>query len=167
MHIDLSTRIARPIDVVWTRVADEFARIEEWLPSVVTSTPLEANQVPAGLDLDAPVAGRMCTFTDRDDGLAAFEPITEYNKAEYRLRFDAVPQNAPALLPVSVNHVTMQLVEVGPNETELQLHASPELKPHGYLMYPLVKSALTKTFGGLLDGQKEWVERDDPAAQAA
>jgi hypothetical protein len=154
MNINVTTRIARPIDDLWALVADDFTGIANWTKSVVSAVELTDAPVAEG----APSAGRLCRFTDDPAGFGAREAITSYDKANWRLEFDFEPVNAPMWPPVKRNHVVITLSELGPKETELRWEASPELKPHGYVLYPVLKMALTKAFRDLLKELKVHAE---------
>ena len=167
MKIEAVTQIDRPIEDVWALVADDFTSIQRWSASVFTSDPIEA----AEADGSAPVAGRYCTFTEDPKGFGAREVIRKYDKANHRLEFDVVPVNAPAAVPLKQNHVVLTLEALGPSTTRVRWVATPELKAHGYLMYPMVKLGLGKAFRGILKELKEFARVELPrprdAAQGA
>lgn len=155
MKIDLRTKISCPIDELWGLVADDFTAIPRWSESVVTSEQLDSVHAVDG----SPMAGRYCTFTDDPDGFAARETITHYDRENYELKFDVVPVNAPKAVPLLRNHVEVTLRALGPSETELRWVVLPDLKPHGYLLYPMVKFGLAKSFRGILAELKQYAER--------
>ena len=161
MKIELKTYISCPIDDVWAIAADDFTGIQRWSESVVTSEALR--------DLDAvgesPMAGRYCTFTDDPDGFAARETITHYDKANHVLKFDVVPVHAPKALPLHKNQVELSLRALGPSETELRWVVVPDLKPHGYLLYPMLKFGLAKSFRGILAELKQYAEQQHSTVQ--
>ncbi|MEM7157475.1 MAG: SRPBCC family protein [Myxococcota bacterium] len=161
MKVSVSTRINRPIDDVWALVADDFTSIQTWSESVITSNPLADAPSVDG----SPLGGRYCTFTDDPEGFGAREQITKYDKKNYRLEFDVEPVNAPGAIPLRKNQVTLTLTKLGPTETEIEWVASPELKPHGYLMYPMLKVGLAKSFRGILAELKTYAESQDANAQ--
>lgn len=162
MDIHVTTRIARNIDDVWRLLADDFTAVQFWADSVVSAVPLEGIE-PVG---ESPSAGRYCTFTDDPDGFAAREEITHYDKSNHVLRFDFEPVNAPGALPVKANHVEIQLEAVSPNETKLTWKSSPDLKAHGYLLYPMLKMGLSKSFLGLVDDFKAFAEAEASEGKA-
>jgi hypothetical protein len=155
MKIEVTTDINAPIDAVWTLLADDFTSIQTWSDSVFTSNPLEVTG-PNG----APVGGRYCTFTDDPDGFAARETITTYDKASWTLAFDVDPVNAPKAIPLVRNHVTVILEQRAPNETRLRWVTEPELKSFAYVMYPLIKIGLRKSFKGIVAELKAFAEGD-------
>ena len=160
MRIEAVIQIDRNIDDVWKLAADDFTSIAQWSTSVFTSDPIEDEAA----DGDAPMAGRYCTFTEDPKGFAARETIRTYDKANHTLEFDVVPVNAPAALPMKKNRVVMTLTALGPSSTEVRWVATPELKPHGYLMYPMVRLALGKAFRGILKELKDYAEGRTAAA---
>ncbi|MEM6994126.1 MAG: SRPBCC family protein [Myxococcota bacterium] len=162
MKIDVVTQIARPIDEVWALVADDFTSIQRWSASVVTSDVL-TDVTPAD---GSPVSGRYCTFTDDPKGFGAREEITSYDKENHVLKFDVEPMNAPAALPLRKNHVVLTLRALGPSETEVRWVAEPELKAHGYVLYPMLKLGLAKAFRGILGELKKYAEAGEGATEA-
>lgn len=155
MLVETSIRIQRPADAVWGIVADDFAGIQNWFEDVVRSYELPDAPRPG----DSPSAGRVCEFTDRPDGLQAREQITSYDRDTRKLSFEVVPVNAPAALPLKKNLIDLEVREVGPNESEVIWQSSPQLKAYGYLMYPMLKMGLNKTFSDLLTQLKAHAER--------
>jgi hypothetical protein len=153
MEIQVKTRIQRNIDDVWTQFADEFTQIAVWSDSVVESVPLSGDGAGG-----APMAGRVCSFTDDPNGFKARETILAYDRDAHTLVFDVVPIDAPAALPLRKNVVTVTLTETGSGETELVWTAVPELKAHGYLLYPAVKAGMTKAFRNIVAEFKAYAE---------
>ena len=82
-----------------------------------------------------------------------------------------IPGNARNTSPrfygfyVVKNNVDITVLEVGPGESEVIWEASPDLKAHGYVMYPMLKLGLNNAFGGLLGELKAYAE-GRPAAAA-
>lgn len=153
MKIEVTTDINAPIETVWKLLADDFTSIQTWSESVITSNPLEVNG-PS----DAPMAGRYCTFTDDPNGFGARETITAYDRETWTLAFDVEPVNAPKAIPIVRNQVTVTLEQRGPSETHLRWIVVPELKPFAYVMYPLVKMGLRKSFKGIIGELKIYAE---------
>ena len=135
MEIDVTTTINTPVSKVWKILAEDFADIQVWLNAVKKSYEITDATKADG----APLAGRICEFTDDGNGLKARESITSWNAAEHRLGFEVVPEGG-GLLPVIKNVVDVLLTAVDDNTTKLDWHCEPELKAHGYLMYPLLKA---------------------------
>lgn len=165
MNIEVTTQIHVPIADLWRLVADDFTGIQHWASSVVSAVPLTDVESSE----DAPVAGRFCAFTPDPDGFGAREVITSYDRADYHLEFDFEPVNAPRALPVRKNQVHIDLRPVDAGTTELRWTATPELKAHGYALYPLLKVGLTRAFKGLVQELKDHAEagRQNPDLRAA
>jgi hypothetical protein len=162
MELQLDIRIDRPIDEVWQVLVTEFDDIHQWLDGVVDSYPLPDVEKPEAW----PSAGRVCQLTDDPAGMQAWERITNLDATQKTLELEVVVRNAPALMPVKRSITSFALTELSDGATEVSLSAAPELKAHGYAMYPLLKVGLTKNFKGLLDALKARVE-SSPASQAA
>ncbi len=161
MELKLNLRIDRPADEVWRVLATEFDDIHQWLDAVVDSYAMPEVETPQGW----PSAGRVCQLSQDPSGLHAWERITKLDAAMWLLEIEVEVRNAPALMPIKSNTAVFQLRELGDGATEVSLTASPQLKAHGYAMYPLLKLGLTKNFAGLLDALKAQVE--SRTAQAA
>jgi hypothetical protein len=160
MNIDISIDIDASAEGVWRLVADDFTSIQTWSASVITSNPIDVSAIDG-----APMGGRYCTFTDDPAGFGARETITEYDEDNLRLAFDVVPVNAPKALPLRENHVVVTLERLGTGQTRMRWLISPDLKPLGYVMYPIVKAALRKSFRGILEELKTYAERGASSAE--
>ncbi len=154
MELHLNERIERPIDDVWQVLANEFDGIHEWLDAVQDSYAIPDLEVPEG----QPSAGRVCLLSPNPDGLQAWERITKLDAVGKLLEIEVDMRNAPAVMPVKRNVATFQLTDLGGGATQVTLDAEPELKAHGYAMYPLLKVGLSKNFAGLLEALKAHVE---------
>jgi hypothetical protein len=67
MKVSRSIRIERPVDKVWNRVNDVFAKISLWAGALKKSVELTDVDKREG----APSAGRDCELSDKSDGLCA------------------------------------------------------------------------------------------------
>ena len=154
MQLDIQQRINRSADDVWTVLADEFTQISQWFDGVVRSYELEE-----GTPIDGcPINGRVCEFKDDPNGFRAIERITHYDRDNKTLTIEVTPQNGPAVLPMRSNVATFTVTPAGADTADVTLTASPELKPHGYVMYPMVRMGMKKAFGDMLKSLKKHVE---------
>jgi len=145
MNIEIAHTVNAPINTVWTVLAEEFTQIATWLDAVV-----RAYEIPNLRPIEgAPVGGRICEFSDKEDGMAAREEIIVYDEANHHLAIEVEVLNAPAVFPVKKNVAHFYLSEAG-DKTAVRLEVSPELKAHGFVMYPVLKMGLAKQFRGLL-----------------
>jgi len=163
MLIETSILVARPVDHVWALIAEDFTGIANWFDGVVTATPITDAPTLEG----APMAGRVCTFSADPNGFAARERFTHFDAAAYTYSFDFEPQNAPAALPIKVNHVTVRLVEVDADHTEVLWTAEPELKLLAKAISPVVKAGIAKGFRGLLQDFKAAAEAPEATRRAS
>lgn len=154
MNINAQALIHRSIDSVWHELAEKFTDISRWYKPVTKSYPLDVTkQAP-----DAPVAGRVCEFKEDGSGAKAVETIIEYDKEKFVLEIDVQVAGAPAIFPVKSNTALFTLAKKGENETEVSITTDIKLKPHAYLLYPLLKLGLNKNFKGLLMELKSHAE---------
>lgn len=68
-----------------------------------------------------------------------------------------VPQNVP--LPLKYNTLLSSLKEVSKNQTEIILDVNPTINWVGYLLYPILKKGLSKSFDELLEELKYFLEK--------
>jgi len=141
MNIEQTVRIDKPAADVWNIVAHDFAGISKSLGSVKHSYPLDDAPTPEG----APYAGRVCEFSTDPSGLQAREAITAFDEANREMKFEVVSVNAPAALPLKRNVVKVAVRELSETSSEVYWLSTPELKAHGYLMYPMLKMGSAKT----------------------
>ncbi|MBQ4834800.1 MULTISPECIES: SRPBCC family protein [Pseudoalteromonas] len=145
MNIATAIEINLDKDSVWKLLAEDFTSIQLWFPAVKKSYALKAHTQLEG----ASCAGRVCELSDKPNGLKAEETITNYDSANGTLSMKVEVKNAPKIFPVRSNDVTFTLTAVSTDRTLLSFQATPTLKAHGYLLYPLLKLGLTKSFKDL------------------
>jgi hypothetical protein len=154
MKIQFSTRIEKPVDVVWHLLAEDFSSIHKWSNQVASAQPLVEGNPVEGCDHE----GRICTFNAGPEGFHAKERITRFDAENHRLEFVVEPIGASAALPLKKNNVVFDLRALDANTTEFVWTATPELKAHGYALYPLLKVGLLKSFKDLAGEFKVWAE---------
>ena len=144
-----------PADV-WHIVAKEFDQAHKWMGFVENSYAIEGSQ-----KLEAvPVTGRVCEFTKKPNGLRARESVLRYSEEKMSFDFDVVPENAPKVFPVKKNIVTMSVKQKGKDVSEVSWTSNIELSTFGYLIYPLIRFNLSKSFAGVLKDLKTYMEAD-------
>ncbi|NRB36982.1 MAG: SRPBCC family protein [Pseudomonadales bacterium] len=158
MNINKSIVINASAAKVWKVVAEDFDRAYEWMSPVYHSRATH-NQPAVG---ESPYSGRVCDLSSKENGLQADEIITAYNTEQKTFTFEVVPLNVPAVFPVDKNIVTIQLKAAPNGGTILEWQSSPQLKPHGYLLYPLLVLGFNKAFGDILQELKYFVEEGLP-----
>ncbi|WDE05837.1 SRPBCC family protein [Thalassomonas viridans] len=159
MNITKLVKIDRSAEDVWRAVAEQFDQVYKWMGIVQHSYKVEGEQPVEG----APVAGRVCEFTDKPNGLKAEEKILSYSAEEMRFDFDVVPVNAPKVFPVKKNIVTMSVRALADNRAEVSWTSRIQLTPFGYLIYPLLKRGLSRNFGGIMLDLKNYLEQGSDA----
>ncbi|ANW26547.1 MULTISPECIES: SRPBCC family protein [Vibrio] len=159
MNILKVVEINRKSSDVWKIVADQFEHAHTWMGFVVDSYALKEGNVLDG----APVAGRVCEFTDKPNGLKAKENILYFSEQDMRFQFDVVPFNAPKVFPVKKNIVTLSVKEVSAEKCLVTWESNIELSAFGYLAYPFLKLGLSKNFGQVLDDLRYHMENQNPS----
>lgn len=157
MKITKKVTIQKPVEAVWKVLAEDFDRADVWMSAVPRSY---AASLEGGAD-DAPVAARVCELTDRGkDGLFAEEVITNYSDATHEFTMVIEAQNGA--IPIVRNNATVSVRPAGEGSSEVVFIAEPELKPVGYLLYPVLRAGLGSAFARLLDELKVFVETGVP-----
>ena len=141
-----------PANDVWAVVADQFTSNDKWMAQVFET---EGSKAKAG-DLDA----RVCQLTPTLDGLNTYEEVIEYDKENYRFVFTVIVRGG-GKFPVKRNVATVTLEDMG-TETLVRWETKPELKPVGYLIIPLLKAGIQKSFREVLEELKYYVEEGKP-----
>ncbi|MCK0068170.1 SRPBCC family protein [Kordiimonas laminariae] len=162
MEIIKTVVIDRTADEAWHIVAEEFDQAYKWMSFVHHSHKVDSDDTANG----APVAGRVCEFTDNPDGLKAIEKILSYSPENKQFVFDVVPVNAPRIFPVHKNIVTMSVTALGNDKAEVSWTSNIELTAFGYILYPFLKFGLSKQFGQVLADLQTYANKT-PAAAAA
>ena len=153
--------INQPIENVWKIVAQEFDQAHLWMSPVKHSY---ATVTHKKID-QAPHSGRVCELSSKPNGLYADEKITYYNESEKVLKFEVEPKNTPFGFPVVKNAVEVKLMQIGKEKTRVEWVSRPVLKKPAYLISPILKFGLKKSFDGLLNDLKKYAQRQ--SAQVA
>ena len=140
-------------DPVWKVLADEFNHNDLWMAQVFKTRDTSNGEAP---ELDA----RVCELTPTLDGIRTHEEIVFYDKENYVLKF-TVQINNGGKLPVKHNIATVHLTPQG-DKTLVEWATTPALKPLGYIMYPLLKKGIQKSFKEVLEELKFYVENGKP-----
>ena len=162
MKITINTTIHCSADRLWQITGTEFDQAYKWMGFVKKSYKTETpSLVP-----EAPVAGRICEFTDKPNGLKARENILAYSDQDRRLVFDVVPVNQPAIFPVKKNAVTLTVKALPDNQATIEWQSDIELSAFGYLIYPFIKKGLSNSFGSIMNDLKHYAEEVSNPANA-
>lgn len=156
MKLIKKVEINQPIDKVWKVWAEEFDKVQDWMAVVVHSFEKKEGNTPSG----SPMIGRVCEFSGKSDGPKVLEDILLYDKDNYRLDVKVVPRNVP--LPLKYNLLKSSLKEISNHKTEMTLDINPSIGWTGYLLYPVLKRGLSKSFNELLEELKHYVETGKP-----
>lgn len=160
MKILKTISIDRDTDTLWRIVAEEFDDAYKWMEFVHRS--YKVDEAPS--IKDAPVAGRVCEFTTKPNGLKAVERILSFSASSKTFSFNVVPMNAPRVFPVAKNTVTMTVAPFGNNQCTVTWSSDIELTGFGYLIYPIIKHGLSKNFGEIMQDLKNYAEGEGKLA---
>lgn len=154
MKIKKTIRIERSPQDVWHLIAEEFDQAYVWMNFVTKSYPLnEIEQNPK-----FPVVGRVCEFSEDPNGLKAKEKILTYSEQDMRFSFNVIPINAPSFFPIKENLVTMSVVALSDQESQVSWESEIHLSPLGVALYPILKRGLSKNFSGVMKDLKKHLE---------
>lgn len=160
MKIQTTIEINQSIEQTWSLLTDDFTQIHNWFGPVhkayelTSSTPLEG----------ASCAGRICEFSPKPNSMKAVETITAWDKKNYCFDLHVEIANAPTGFPVAHNNARFALEKMDTGRTRFTILAKPKLKAHGYLLYPLLKLGLGKSFKDLSKAFKAHCESASRAA---
>ena len=143
-----------PVDDIWKILVDDFAKSGLWMTQVKHSYEAD-NEVSEGL------ASRICELSVDPNGLSAHESITALDRENGILEFEVVPRG-DSKLPVTKNLVRVTMTPEGENQTRVVWESSPELKPIGKVLMPLIKFGITRSFAQVLEELKYYAENKKP-----
>ena len=155
MKITKTITINRSADELWHLIAHQFDKAHLWMGPIPNSKALG----PGTSDFGAPMQGRICDLSENPQGAQVKEIITQYSEENKTIAFDVLPINNPAIVPIKQNHVAMSVRAVSANTAEVSWTASPQLKTFALLFYPLLRMIFPVAFGKLLQGLKDYAER--------
>ena len=158
MEILKRIEIDKPAEEVWKVLAHDFDQSYVWMRGVYHSYKQEAETQ----FVEAPVSGRVCEFSKKSNGFSADERITAYSEENKTFTIEVVPQNTPMIFPVLKNNVHISVESSETNASTVIWRCDVELKSLGYVLYPMVKMALSKAFGEILEDLKYFVENNEP-----
>lgn len=154
MRIRMRHLIAKPVTSVWQVLAHEFSDIQKWHPVVKLSHELpNVERMP-----QAPTAGRVCVLASELGDLEVWEHVSRCDPESFRLDFDVELRKTPTAFPVRSSRASFQLFSRGAGATEVHFAVAPELKLHGYLLYPFLVAVLKYEFRRLLANMQLHVE---------
>ena len=158
MKILKTITIDKPIDDVWKVLAEDFDQAGVWMSGVYHSKKL----IQTAKDPKAPMAGRVCDFSAKENAFYADEYINNFDEKNHILDFTVYPKNGPAFLPVNSSDIHVTLKEEN-GHTQVNWEVTPHLKPFGVLLSPLLKVGLGQFFGNLLREMKFYTETGEIA----
>jgi hypothetical protein len=154
MKITKNIIINQSVETVWHLLAHEFDKAHLWMGPLKRSFALCEGEGDQG----APMTGRTCHFSDKENGAQANEVITYFNDAHKRMVFEVHPINVPSILPVKKNVIELSVKYLGANQSQVIWVSRPQLKLLGYPLYFLLKVGFHVGFGGILKNLKEYAE---------
>lgn len=146
--------IETPVDDVWKILVEDFAKSGLWMTQVKHSYEAD-NETQEGL------ASRICELSVDPDGLSAHESITALDRENGVMDFEVVPRGNTKL-PVMKNIVRVTMTPEGDNRTRVVWQSSPELKPIGRVLMPVIKLGITRSFAQVLEELKYYAENKKP-----
>lgn len=156
MNIRKKMIIDSPIAEVWSVWAEQFDKAQDWMAVVVHSYEKKEGDISE----NSPLIGRVCEFSSKKNGPKAIEDIITYDPTNYLLDIKVVPKNVP--VPLRYNILKSSLKEISKNRTEISLDINPVISWKGYVLYPLLKVGLSKSFNELLEELKYFLEEGSP-----
>ena len=81
MKFTLETSINKPIEDVWKIWAVEFDKAQDWIATVPKSHKIDEGELVDG----APMPGRICQLSNKENGLYADERITLFDEKNHKM----------------------------------------------------------------------------------
>ena len=145
--VTLQRVINAPVEEVWA-AWDDYAHIDKFNPNLSNSHLLEGSE-KSGLG-----AERQCNMSDGKNYIQ--ERVVEYKKNE-RMKVEIFN----GTFPLKSNFATIDMRQNGPRQTELTftMEFVPKYGLLGRMMVPMMKPQFRKLLSGLLEANKDFVER--------
>lgn len=156
MKISRQIRINKPAAAVWKILAHDFDKADQWMSLVPKS-----HAINEGTPTDnAPMTGRVCEFSPKSNGPRADERIIAYNEELRQMTVRVVPIDTK--FPIVHNDLSLSVNALNSEQSEVHWNANFTLTPKGYLLYPLLKMGIGKSFAEVLDDLKYFAEKGKP-----
>jgi len=154
MKLSRTVTIHKPVSQVWQVAAEDFANAYKWMSGVVHSY-----ENPASGKSDTSLGGRICNLENKKEPFHAVENIVKFDGKRHILAIDVFPvkKSGPGI-PIIKNHVVLSMKANPDGSTQVYWDCQLELKLMGKFLYPLLKLGLNKTFDGVLNDLKVYVE---------
>ena len=111
--------------------------------------------------------GRVCELGDDPNRMRASESFLAYDEASKSATVRIEIQGGPAVVPIKVNIMDVVVVSTGENSARVSMTIRSQLKPFGYLIYPLVKIGLKSFIKQIQEELKYYAENDAPHPRKA
>lgn len=151
------------VDKVWEIFAHDFENAYKWMASVGHSYGKVNGEQFDG----ASSQGRVCELSDDPNGMRASESFLAYDEASKSATVRIEIQGGPAVVPIIVNIMDVIVVSTGENSARVSMTIRSQLKPFGYLIYPLVKIGLKSFIKQIQEELKYYAENDAPHPRKA
>ncbi len=156
-NVYVSVNINASADSVWKILGKQFAQIDKWSSTVISSEVVAYNNVPSGLtpSPEAPVAGRKTTSA----ALEAVEILVDYSDSMRRFTFKSA--NTPGFIVYGRNTSTVKSNKDGTSTVSFDI----ELKLKGVmkLFKGKFKKKLTRAMKQVQHDLKVYAETGKPA----
>jgi len=154
MKILKTIKIDKPIDTVWKVFVEDFESADVWMKDVVKSYAKTEGVIVDG----ASMSGRVCEISEKPNSMYFDETITAVDKANHTITIEVIPTNAPFVMPIKKNTLTVRMKSLSDAQTEFVWDATVELKPLAFFLTPLLKIGIGKLHGSVVDEMKYFTE---------
>jgi carbon monoxide dehydrogenase subunit G len=158
MKTNGDTTIAASAEKVWEIFAHDFENAYKWMSSVNHSYgKINGEKFEGALS-----QGRVCELSNDPNGMRASESFLAYDEASRSATVRIEIQGGPAVVPIKVNIMDIVVASTGENSARVSMTIRSELKPFGYLLYPLVKIGLKSFIKQIQEELKYYAENNAP-----
>ena len=158
MKIIKKIQIEATADKVWGIFAHDFDSASEWMASIPNSYGESTSKAFEGNKSE----GRVCELNGNPNGIKATEEFLAYDEINKTCTVDVTLLNTPAVMPILGNILDFEIQDVGANRSEVTWTVTSKLKPHAYIIYPLIKFGLGILVGQIIEELKHFVEQGQP-----
>jgi hypothetical protein len=143
---------------VWKIFAHDFDNAYKWMASIPKSYGKDIGKKFDG----AKTSGRICELDKKENGMKASEQFLSYDEEAKFCTVEIRFINAPKMIPIRRNVLDFAVRDIGNGQSEVDWVLTPDLKPFGYLMYPLIKGGLVIFMNQIIEELQFYVETDTP-----
>ena len=155
MQLKKELPVAVPADKVWQVFAHDFDNGHEWMSSVYKSY---ANTEGGSPLPGAKTYGRIVEMDPAGTGMKASETFVKYDESSKTCTVKVEMIGVPSVFPVDHMTLDFSVTKDGDKSSATTWNFEAALKPWGYILYPLLKFGMSKSWSEMAEELKYFVE---------